>query len=91
MSESNKRTLRKYEEISRTYHSISVAFETLCALGVDAAALFKALGAHIKSVTHKHWTFDYLRQRDSVAITPGNAACILGTLPSNSNIDAIHY
>ena len=89
VSESNKRT--KYEEISRAFHFIPIAVETLGALGSDAAAFFKDLGARIKTVTQERRAFDFLMQRVSVAIQRGNAACILGTLPSNSNLDAIYY
>jgi len=88
-SESKKRT--KYEEISRTFHFIPVAVETLGALGVDAATFFKDLGARVKTVTQERRSFEFLMQRVSVAIQRGNAACILGTLPFNSNLDAIYY
>ena len=89
VAESNKRT--KYEEISHTFHFIPVAVETLGALGADAAAFFKDLGTRIKTVTQERRAFDFLMQRVSVAIQRGNAACILGTLPSNANLDAIYF
>ena len=59
-------------------------------LGSDAAAFHKDLGARIKTVTQERQAFDFLMQRVSVAIQRGNAACIHGTLPSNSNLDVIY-
>ena len=89
VAESNKRT--KYEEIARTFHFIPIAVETLGALGVDATAFFKDLGSRIKTVTQERRAYEFLMQRVSVAIQRGNAACILGTLPSNANLDEIFY
>ena len=43
------------------------------------------------TVTHEHRAFDFLMQRVSVALQRGNAACILGTLASNKDLDAIYY
>ena len=57
IAELNKRT--KYEDISRTFHFIPVAVETLGALGEDAGAFLKDLGARIKSVTQERRAFEF--------------------------------
>ena len=43
------------------------------------------------TVTQERRSFEFLMQRISVAIQRGNAACILGTLPSASELDDIFY
>ena len=88
VAETKKRS--KYVEISRTFHLIPIAVETLGALGDDAAAFFSDLGSRIKTVTNEHRSFAYLMQRVSVAIQRGNAACILGTVQSDADLDAVY-
>ena len=51
----------------------------------------KELGTRIRTVTKERQSFEFLMQRFSVAIQRGNAACILGTLPSASDLDDIYY
>ena len=87
-AESKKRL--KYDEISRTFLFIPIAVETLGALGEDASAFFKDLGARIKCVTKEQRAYEYLMQRVSVAIQRNNAVCVLGTVPSDTNLDAIY-
>ena len=89
VAESKKRL--KYDEIARTYHFIPVAVETLGALGEDATDFLKDLGSRIISTTKDQRAMDFLYQRVSVAVQRGNAACVLGTLPSSSNLDDVFY
>ena len=88
-AEVNKR--QKYADIRRTHISIPIAIETMGAIGEEGLAFLKELGARIMSVTKERRSFEFLMQRVSVAIQRGNAACILGTLPSTSELDDIFY
>jgi len=49
----------------------------------------KGAGARIMSVTKERRSFEFVIQRVSVAKQRCNAACILGTLPSTSELDYI--
>ena len=88
-AEDNKRL--KYAEISRTHVFIPIAVETMGAVGKDGLSFLKELGTRIMTVTQERRSFEFLMQRISVAIQRGNAACILGTLPSASELDDIFY
>ena len=81
----------KYAEISRTYIFVPIAVETMGAVGEEGLTFLKELGARIRTVTKERRSFDFLMQRFSVAIQRGNAACILGTLHSASDLDDIYY
>ena len=86
-AEDNKRL--KYAEISRTYIFVPIAVETMGAVGEEGLTLLKELGAWISILTKERRSFEFLMF--SVAIQRGNAACILGTLPSASDLDDIYY
>jgi len=44
---------------------------------------------HISAVTLEQRSFGYLMQRLSVAIQRGNAVCVIGTVPSSTNLDEL--
>ena len=88
-AEDNKRL--KYAEINRTYIFVPMTVETMGAVGEEGLIFLKDLGARIRTVAKERRSFEFLMQRFSVAIQRGNAACILGTLPSASNLDDIYY
>ena len=79
-----------YAEIGRTYVFVPIAVETMGAVGGEKVTFLKELGARIRTVTKERRSFEFLMQRFSVAIHRGNAACILGTLPSASDLDDIY-
>ena len=81
----------KYAEISCTHIFIQVAVKTMGAVGREWLSFLKELGARIRTVSKERRSFEFLMQRFSVAIQRGNAACILGTLPSASDLDDIYY
>ena len=60
VAESKKRT--RYEEISRMFHFIPIAVESLGALGSDAAAFINYFGARIKTVIQERRAFDFIMQ-----------------------------
>ena len=64
---------------------------TLGALGDEASAVFGDLGRRTASVTAEPRSSQFLMQRLSVALQRGNAACILGTVPSSHGLDDLFY
>jgi len=74
---------------------VSVAVQTLGALGAGAVELLLELGRRITESTRERRSTEYLLQRLSVAIQRGNAASVLGTVDLESadsqKIDAVFY
>ena len=68
-----------------------IAVETLGVPGDEALAFFRDLGKRIADVTDEPRSFQFLMQRVSVAIQRGNAACIVGTVPSSAGWDELFY
>ena len=64
---------------------VPVAIETSGVWGEQALSLVKENGRRIFEVTHDPRSTAFLRQRISVAVQRGNAACIYGTLAAFSN------
>ena len=74
-----KRKLQKYAALANTCHFIPVAFESmggLCAVGQDFVS---AIGSRITQISGDPRETDFLRQRLSVALQRGNAACVLSS------------
>jgi len=74
-----KRKLQKYAALANTCHFIPVAFESmggLCAVGQDFVS---AIGSRITQISGDPREPDFLRQRLSVALQRGNAACVLSS------------
>ena len=81
----------KYSSLSALYRFIPIAIETLGVLGDEALTFFHDLGQRIAVATAEPRSFQFLMQRLSVAIQRGNAACILGTVPSSAGWDELFY
>ena len=73
------------------YRFTPIAVETLGDLGDEASAFFGDLGRRIASVTAEPRSSQFLMQRLSVALQRGNAACVLGTVPSSHGLDDLFY
>ena len=84
-NEAECRKTEKYAELRSRYQFIPIAIETLGPVGVEATAVFQELGRKISAITKEPRTMSFLRQRLSVAVQRGNAACILGTEKRNDN------
>ena len=80
-AESKKRT--KYAELSVANSFVPFAIETLGVWGNDAYALSSEIGSRIAAITGEPRSTAFFRQRLDIAVQRGNAAAILGTLPSN--------
>jgi len=76
--------ITKYEGISRNYLFTPFAVETLGTFGVDARHFTSVLGSRLILATGEPRAKSYFIQRISICIQRGNAASILGTMPSVS-------
>jgi hypothetical protein len=88
-AESRKST--KYRSLAALYSFKPVAVETLGALGDEASSFFRDLGRRIAATTTEPRSFQFLMQRLSVTVQRGNAACIVGTVPTSRGLDDIFY
>ena len=81
-AEAKKRT--KYNELARSgdFTLAPVAVETLGAWGPSALELCRDIGSRIAKCSGDTRSTEFLRQRLGIAVQKGNAAAVLGTLPS---------
>jgi hypothetical protein len=91
--EAEVRKKTKYSQLSVMYCFVPIAVETLGALGDDASDFLHQLGRRIANVTGERRATEFLLQRLSVAIQRGNAASVLGTVDSatDMNLDDVFY
>ena len=90
-NDAETRKSTKYSSLSALYRFVPIAVETLGVPGDEALAFFRDLGKRIADVTDEPRSFQFLMQRVSVAIQRGNAACIVGTVPSSAGWDELFY
>ena len=81
----------KYLTLVPLYNFKPIAVETLGALGDCATDFFQSLGQRISVATGEPRSSQFLFQRLSVAIQRGNAACVVGTVPSSRGLEDIFY
>ena len=72
-----KRKWDKYRDLAESYVVQPLAFETLGGVGPATWKFIRELGSHITSQFKDAKQALFLRQRLSVAIQVGNAACIM--------------
>jgi hypothetical protein len=84
-AEGGKRT--KYAELASSgqFSFAPVAVETLGSWGPSALVLCKDIGGRIASESGDPRAYPFLLQRLSLAVQRGNAAAVVGTLPSSDN------
>jgi len=87
--ESYKRTL--YSNLETNFHFVPVCVETLGTWGEEGLKLIKRIGELMKNVTGEKRSTSFLIQRISVAVQKGNAAAVLGTVPSEASLEEIYY
>jgi hypothetical protein len=80
---------QKYRAVADQYQFCPFAVETLGPFGEDARTLTEDLGRRLRQATGEPRSRYFLVQRISIAIQRGNAASILGTLPSSANLHEI--
>lgn len=77
----------KYKTIEDTHLFCAFAVETFGPWSKDANSLFNELGTLLKHNTGIPTAKAFLRQRISIAIQRGNAASVLGTVPSSNGLE----
>ena len=88
-AETRKHT--KYSRLSTNYNFIPIALETFGAWGKDTEELFSEIGRRIRLNSGEPKTMEFLRQRISIELQRGNAASVLGTLPTRDSFDNVFY
>ena len=73
---------KKYEELARNHIFIPLACEVTGNWCSEAIDFLYELGDRISAVTGDRRKSTFLFQRLSVALQKGNAACIIGTMPT---------
>lgn len=79
----------KYKSIKLSHIFYAFAVETLGPWSGDALRLFNEIGNLLISRTGIPKAKSFLRQRISIAIQKGNAASVLGTVPSSSGLEEV--
>ena len=74
---------QKYEDLNAGVDFVPFAIETSGVWGEQAMELVTEIGRRIAEVSHDSRSTSFLRQRISVAVQRGNAACVNGTLQAN--------
>ena len=74
---------RKYDALTKDFHFIPVAGETMGVYSADAWQFIRSLGARLNVHKNDLRQSSYLLQRVSVALQRGNAASVLGTFSSH--------
>ena len=85
------RKYTKYSHLSTNYNFIPIALETFGAWGKDTEQLFSEIGRRIRLNSGEPKTMEFLRQRISIELQRGNAASVLGTLPTRDSFDNVFY
>ena len=93
-NDAEEKKRNKYACPTSQFQFVTVAVETLGALGEEAENFFRELGRRITAVTGEMRATEFLFQRLSVAIQRGNVSSVLGTVDSMTdcqNLDVVHY
>ena len=80
LAESKKRA--KYANLALAHDFLPIAIETLGSWGQAGLAFVNEVGRRISAVTGDKRATSFLKQRLAMAVQRGNAAAVLGTLPS---------
>ena len=90
--EAEQKKLGHYKELASSgYIVMPVAMETLGSWAPMGLKFIKDIGARMAEVTGEKRSTSYLFQGIGIATQRGNAAAILGTLPSTKALDEIFY
>ena len=95
--ESTKRTNETNDKpddndvISQNYIFVPFAVETLGSWCSEAICFINSLGSTMNLVSGENKSKLYLKQRISLAIQRGNAACVMGTYNMQSSMNEIFY
>ena len=82
---------KKYETLSKHYNFTPVAVETLGPWGPEAISFVSEIGRRLSTATGDPRSTAFLRQKISLAVQRGNAACIKQSLPAGREFEEIFY
>lgn len=88
-AESRKRD--HYTELSKSYHFVPVACETLGAWAPSSLKFMSDLGKRIRAISGQRNSSFFLFQSVGMEVQRGNAASIMGTLDSSEKLEEIFY
>ena len=80
-----------YRNLAPNFHVVPSCIETLGTIGESGMKLIRRIGELLQNVTGEKRSTSFLLQRLSIAVQRGNAAAVLGTIPSDSNLEEIYY
>jgi len=80
-----------YEELTSDYIFTPIAVETMGSWVKESHSFIKEIGSKLGDITGNKKSTFYLFQRISMAIQRGNAASVLGTIGSSSQLEEIFY
>src|SRR5208282_5240566 len=86
-AEASKRV--KYRSLEDRFIFYPLGLETFGTWGPAAKELISAIGSRIKERTGEPRSSEFLRQRISIELQRGNAASVLGTIPSTRGLDEV--
>lgn len=87
-----RRKTAKYSNIiDDHYYFVPFAVETFGPWCKEALSFVTELGKRVEEATGEIRSTQYLRQRVSVAIQKGNAASVMGTIPTSASMPEIYY
>jgi hypothetical protein len=91
-AEAEKKKTRKYQQlVAGRFIFCPVAFETFGPWGPECKVFLTNVGKMIAERTGEMRASEFLRQRISIEIQRGNAACVLKTHQSGRNLDEVYY
>ncbi|CAM1324600.1 Uncharacterised protein r2_g3335 [Pycnogonum litorale] len=85
------RKTKTYASLKKDHIFVAAGFETLGSCGPSATKFIREIGNRIRQATGETRSSSFLRQKISVAIQRGNAACVTATLPCARRLDEIFY
>ena len=81
----------KYQEFTHDFNFTPVANETLGSWGKSSIKFIQDVGSRIAERTGEKRSTSYLFQRLGINTQRGNAASILGTLPTGKELEELYY
>ena len=89
-NEAEKKKIAKYQDLEGRFNFTPLAFETLGPWGLKTKETIAEIGRRIADRTGEPRATEFLRQRISIEIQRGNAACVLNTASRDRGLDEVY-
>ena len=86
-----ERKTDKYKRLTERYIFMPIAIETFGSIGPLGMEFLCAVGKKLIRHTGDKRSSQFLQQRISIELQKGNSLCVLGTLPSSTELEEIFY